>query len=74
MNNGLSAGIVNPSSEPMMSAYYSFNALIGEDEQCMAYIANASQTADSNPARRLPKKQCAYAGGGNYKGLVRKRW
>ena len=46
MNNGLSAGIVNPSSEPMMSAYYSFNALIGEDKQCMAYIANASQTAD----------------------------
>ena len=51
MNNGLSAGIVNPSSEPMMSAYYSFNALIGEDKQCMAYIANASQTADkSSPA------------------------
>lgn len=50
MNNGLSAGIVNPSSEPMMSAYYSFNALIGEDEQCMAYIANASQTADKPSA------------------------
>lgn len=51
MNNGLSAGIVNPSSEPMMSAYYSFNALICEDKQCMAYIANASQTADkSSPA------------------------
>ncbi len=50
MNNGLSAGIVNPSSEPMMSAYYSFNALIGEDEQCMAYIANASQTTDKPSA------------------------
>lgn len=46
MNNGLSAGIVNPSSEPMMSAYYSFNALIGEDDQCSAYIANASQVMD----------------------------
>lgn len=46
MNNGLSAGIVNPSSEPMMSAYYSFNALIGEDDQCSAYIANASQAID----------------------------
>lgn len=46
MNNGLSAGIVNPSSEPMMSAYYSFNALIGEDDQCSAYIANASQALD----------------------------
>lgn len=55
MNNGLSAGIVNPSSEPMMSAYYSFNALIGEDEQCMAYIANASQTADKPSAASAQK-------------------
>lgn len=55
MNNGLSAGIVNPSSEPMMSAYYSFNALIGEDEQCMAYIANASQTADKSNAAPAAK-------------------
>ncbi|MDE7324087.1 MAG: homocysteine S-methyltransferase family protein [Lachnospiraceae bacterium] len=50
MNNGLSAGIVNPSSEPMMAAYYSFNALIGEDDQCMEYIAKASQTADKPAA------------------------
>lgn len=42
MNNGLSAGIINPSSEQMMSAYYSFNALIGEDDQCMEYIATRS--------------------------------
>lgn len=55
MNNGLSAGIVNPSSEPMMSAYYSFNALIGEDEQGMAYIANASQTADKPSAAPAQK-------------------
>ncbi len=55
MNNGLSAGIVNPSSEPMMSSYYSFNALIGEDEQCMAYIANASQTADKPSAAPAQK-------------------
>jgi 5-methyltetrahydrofolate--homocysteine methyltransferase len=55
MNNGLSAGIVNPSSEPMMSAYYSFNALIGEDDQCMEYIANASQAADK-PANTTTAK------------------
>ncbi len=59
MNNGLSAGIVNPSSEPMMSAYYSFNALIGEDEQCMAYIANASQTADK-PSAAPAQKNSAF--------------
>lgn len=45
MNNGLSAGIVNPSSEPMMAAYYSFNALIGEDDQCMKYIEKCSQSS-----------------------------
>lgn len=51
MNNGLSAGIVNPSSEPMMSAYYSFNALIGEDDQCMKYIEKCSQSsAQEKPA------------------------
>lgn len=38
MQNGLSAGIVNPSSDAMMAAYYSFNALQGMDEQCMEYI------------------------------------
>lgn len=46
MNNGLSAGIVNPSSEPMMAAYHSFNALIGEDDQCMEYITKYSQVQD----------------------------
>lgn len=55
MNNGLSAGIVNPSSEPMMAAYYSFNALIGEDDQCMEYIAKASQTADRPAAPAVSK-------------------
>ncbi len=46
MNNGLSAGIVNPSSEPMMAAYYSFNALIGEDNQCMEYISKYTKGSD----------------------------
>ena len=50
MNNGLSAGIVNPSSEPMMSAYYSFNALIGEDDQCMTYIERCAQSEGSQTA------------------------
>ncbi len=58
MNNGLSAGIVNPSSEPMMAAYYSFNALIGEDDQCMEYIAkSASQTTDKPVAAASPKSE-----------------
>lgn len=49
MHNGLSAGIINPSSEAMMSAYYSFNALIGEDDQCMEYIEKC-QPALNAPA------------------------
>lgn len=46
MQNGLSAGIVNPSSEQLMSAYYSFNALIGEDDQCMEYIEKCGNTTE----------------------------
>lgn len=58
MHNGLSAGIVNPSSEPMMAAYYSFNALIGEDDQCMEYIAKAaSQTSDKPAAAPAPNHE-----------------
>lgn len=67
MQNGLSAGIVNPSSDMMMDAYYSFNALIGEDDQCMNYIekcstsieqpkqANASTSTDMNLEQAIIK-------------------
>ena len=35
---GLSAGIINPKSQSMMNAYYSYNALAGLDENCTEYI------------------------------------
>ena len=38
MQNGLSAGIINPSSEDMMRSYYSFCALMNYDENCEDYI------------------------------------
>ena len=38
MQNGLSAGIINPSSEDMMRSYYSFLALMNYDSNCEAYI------------------------------------
>ena len=41
MNNGLSAGIINPNSKPMMNAFYSYKALAGLDENCQNYINNA---------------------------------
>lgn len=50
MQNGLSAGIVNPSSEQLMSAYYSFNALIGEDDQCMEYIEKCGNATEQPKA------------------------
>ncbi|MCH5316189.1 MAG: homocysteine S-methyltransferase family protein [Eubacterium sp.] len=42
--NGLSAGIINPLSEPMMNAYYSFNALNGYDDNCTDYINSVMDT------------------------------
>ena len=38
MQNGLSAGIINPMSEDMMKAYYSYLALMGYDDNFETYI------------------------------------
>lgn len=38
LQNGLSAAIINPNSEAMMRAYYSYRALAGLDGQCADYI------------------------------------
>ena len=43
MENGLSAAIMNPYSERIMEAYYSFNVVKGLDENCMDFINFASQ-------------------------------
>ena len=43
MQNGLSAGIINPSSEKMMQAYYSYCALLGYDTNCQTYIEVCGQ-------------------------------
>ncbi len=50
LENGLSAGIINPLSEPMMNAYYSFNALRGFDDNCEEYIHFAS---NEKPAEKV---------------------
>ena len=42
MQKGLSAGIINPKSESMMNAYYSYCALSGLDENFEQYIANVT--------------------------------
>lgn len=38
MMNGLSAGIINPSSPEMMKAWYSYHALLNYDVNCIEYI------------------------------------
>ena len=42
LQSGLSAGIINPNSQSMMNAYYSFNALKGLDENCTEYIESVT--------------------------------
>ena len=44
MQNGLSAGIINPKSDAMMNAYYSYCALNGLDDNFEQYIANVTDT------------------------------
>ena len=47
MQNGLTAGIINPSSEDMMKAYRSYNALMGFDENCTNYIITYAGTTET---------------------------
>lgn len=48
MQSGLSAGIINPLSEAMMSAYYSYCALMNYDGNCEEYIRrHAGQKAEN---------------------------
>ncbi len=44
MQKGLSAGIINPKSDAMTNAYYSYCALNGLDENFEQYIANVTDT------------------------------
>lgn len=55
---GLSAAILNPKSEAMMKAYFSFCALTAQDPQCAAYIARygaaPAPAAPAAPAQQAP--------------------
>ena len=44
MQQGLSAGIINPSSEAMMRSYYSYLALMNYDNNCERYIAHCGNS------------------------------
>ena len=52
LGQGLSAAIMNPYSDEMMKAYYSYKALAGKDANCAEYISFAErlpQTVSSAP-------------------------
>ncbi len=70
MQNGLNAAIINPNSEAMMRAYYSFRALAGLDPQCGEYISvyggQAAPAGSSAPSSRpgdvMPLRDCIIRG------------
>ncbi|MBQ9729489.1 MAG: dihydropteroate synthase, partial [Clostridia bacterium] len=47
LENGLSAAIMNPYSGEMLKAYYTFNLLKGQDENCSEYVQKSSLFAST---------------------------
>ncbi len=64
LSAGLSAGIINPKSEAMMSVYYSYRALFGLDEACSDYINKTagSSTPPNTPISALSLSDCVVKG------------
>lgn len=56
MLNGLSAGIINPSSAEMMQAYDSYVALMGYDENCQSYITKYAVAQTEQPVKKESAK------------------
>ena len=63
MTNGLSAGIINPLSEPMMNVYHSFMALRGFDANCENYIANVSHQVKAQAEQKSADLKAAIING-----------
>ena len=60
MENGLSAAIMNPYSEEMMKAYYSFKALHSLDENCKDYISFC-ESLNEAIATEIPQKEAVFS-------------
>ena len=56
MQKGLSAAIMNPYSDKMMSAYYSFCALYSLDENCSNYIDFCTKINNVSPENKSETK------------------
>ena len=57
MQNGLGAAIMNPYSEEMMKAYYSYLALSGIDTGCKRYIENMPRHSKEPEVKRVEDKK-----------------
>lgn len=62
MSRGLSAGIINPNSRPMMNAFFSYKALAGRDESCQEYIKSAVDTEIVQKTENLDLKTAIIKG------------
>ena len=62
MSRGLSAGIINPNSRPMMNAFHSYKALAGKDESCQEYIKSAVDTEIVQKTENLDLKTAIIKG------------
>ena len=65
LNAGLDCAIINPKSEAMMNAYYSYRALCGFDPSCGEYISRYSDKTESvasKPAENISLKSAIISG------------
>ena len=62
MSRGLSAGIINPNSRPMMNAFFSYKALAGKDKSCQEYIKSAVDTEIVQKTENLDLKTAIIKG------------
>lgn len=62
MGQGLSAGIINPKSDAMMNAYYSYCALNGLDDNFEQYIANVTDTKTETKTTEVDLKTAVIKG------------
>ena len=68
LNAGLDCAIINPKSEAMMNAYYSYRALCGYDAACGDYISRYSamtETSAQKPTETMSLKSAIVAGLGD---------
>ena len=61
LQNGLSAGIINPMSGEMMKSYYAYCALFGYDENFERYIQLYGQNSEAKPQQAPEQEITLYA-------------